>query len=109
MLVMDDGCFNVRYSFHSLFGLFSLRVLGLSSGIDDIGSPRWDLVLSLLLAWVISYLCMVKGIKTTGKVRYMMISRVLYSCTLALADGVVWLMIACLIVDKTVDIVDNMV
>jgi len=46
----------------------SHRVLRLSSGIDVIGPVMWDLALCLLLAWVIAFLCMVKGIKTTGKV-----------------------------------------
>ncbi|ESO12934.1 hypothetical protein HELRODRAFT_188048 [Helobdella robusta] len=46
------------------------RVLGLSSGIEELGELRWDLVLSLVLAWIISFLCMIKGIKTTGKVVY---------------------------------------
>jgi hypothetical protein len=46
----------------------SRRVLRLSSGIDVVGPVMWDLALSLVLAWVISFLCMIKGIKTTGKV-----------------------------------------
>ncbi|GFR66302.1 sodium- and chloride-dependent betaine transporter [Elysia marginata] len=46
------------------------RVLRFSSGIDDFGQPRWDLVLCLLLAWIICFLCLLKGIKTTGKVVY---------------------------------------
>jgi len=48
----------------------SHRVLRLSSGIDVIGPVMWDLSLCLLLAWIIAFLCMVKGIKTTGKVMY---------------------------------------
>jgi Sodium:neurotransmitter symporter family len=46
----------------------SRRMLRLSTGIDVIGPVMWDLALSLLLAWIISFLCMIKGIKTTGKV-----------------------------------------
>ncbi|BFZ09127.1 hypothetical protein BsWGS_12166 [Bradybaena similaris] len=45
-------------------------VLKFSSGIDKYGFPKWDLVLCLLLAWVICFLCLIKGIKTTGKVVY---------------------------------------
>ncbi|CAG5126719.1 unnamed protein product [Candidula unifasciata] len=45
-------------------------VLQFSSGIDQYGFPKWDLVLCLLLAWVICFLCLIKGIKTTGKVVY---------------------------------------
>jgi solute carrier family 6 amino acid transporter-like protein 5/7/9/14 len=43
-------------------------VLRLTTGIDVVGPVMWDLALSLLLAWVVSFLCMIKGIKSTGKV-----------------------------------------
>ncbi|XP_078399539.1 sodium- and chloride-dependent GABA transporter 3 [Cetorhinus maximus] len=46
------------------------RVLGLSSGIDHIGSVRWELALCLLAAWIICYFCIWKGPKSTGKVVY---------------------------------------
>ncbi|KAK7891628.1 hypothetical protein WMY93_023591 [Mugilogobius chulae] len=46
------------------------RVLRLSSGLDHIGSLNWDLVLCLLLAWIICYFCIWKGVKSTGKVVY---------------------------------------
>lgn len=44
------------------------RVLKISSGIEDVGSLRWELVLCLVLSWVICYFCIWKGIKSTGKV-----------------------------------------
>ncbi|XP_043936062.1 sodium- and chloride-dependent GABA transporter 2-like isoform X2 [Protopterus annectens] len=46
------------------------RVLQLSDGIDSPGNLRWDLALCLLLAWIICYLCTIKGIKSSGKVVY---------------------------------------
>ncbi|XP_072230715.1 sodium- and chloride-dependent GABA transporter 2-like [Leuresthes tenuis] len=46
------------------------RVLKISTGIDDIGSLRWELVLCLILSWIICYFCIWKGIKSTGKVAY---------------------------------------
>nr|XP_012603743.1 sodium- and chloride-dependent betaine transporter isoform X1 [Microcebus murinus]XP_012603744.1 sodium- and chloride-dependent betaine transporter isoform X1 [Microcebus murinus]XP_012603745.1 sodium- and chloride-dependent betaine transporter isoform X1 [Microcebus murinus]XP_020143579.1 sodium- and chloride-dependent betaine transporter isoform X1 [Microcebus murinus] len=46
------------------------RVLGISSGIHDLGALRWELALCLLLAWVACYFCIWKGIKSTGKVVY---------------------------------------
>ncbi len=51
------------------FRCCSHRVLQLSSGIDDMGAPHWELVLSLLGAWTIAFFCMIKGIKSSGKVR----------------------------------------
>ncbi|XP_016846984.1 sodium-dependent proline transporter isoform X2 [Anolis carolinensis] len=41
-----------------------------SSGIGDPGAIRWNLCLCLLLAWVIVYLCILKGVKSSGKVVY---------------------------------------
>lgn len=46
-------------------------VLDISDGID-IGTSdmKWDLVLCLLLAWIIVFCCIIKGIKSSGKVVY---------------------------------------
>ena len=47
----------------------SYRVLRLSGGLDEAGQVNWDLALCLLLAWIVCYLCVCKGIKSSGKVR----------------------------------------
>ena len=50
---------------------FYQRVLRVSSGIDDTGvGLNVNLVGCLILAWIITYLCVVKGIKSSGKVCY---------------------------------------
>lgn len=36
----------------------------------EIGEIQWDLTLCLLLSWVIVFLCLMKGVKTSGKVVY---------------------------------------
>uniref|UniRef100_A0A3Q2QZX0 Transporter n=1 Tax=Fundulus heteroclitus TaxID=8078 RepID=A0A3Q2QZX0_FUNHE len=46
------------------------RVLRTSQELGSLGKVHWDLALCLLLAWVICYFCIWKGIKTTGKVVY---------------------------------------
>uniref|UniRef100_A0A8C7YX40 Transporter n=1 Tax=Oryzias sinensis TaxID=183150 RepID=A0A8C7YX40_9TELE len=46
------------------------NVLGISSGIEEIGAVKWDLALCLLLVWVICFFCIWKGVKSTGKVVY---------------------------------------
>ncbi|XP_046331790.1 sodium- and chloride-dependent GABA transporter 2-like [Haliotis rufescens] len=46
------------------------KVLGISSGIDDMGSIKWDLCLCLIFAWIVVYACICKGIKSSGKVMY---------------------------------------
>uniref|UniRef100_A0A671QRA1 Transporter n=1 Tax=Sinocyclocheilus anshuiensis TaxID=1608454 RepID=A0A671QRA1_9TELE len=54
----------------SIFFAYRRRILGLSEGIEQIGNVRWDLALCLLLAWIICYFCVWKGVKSTGKVVY---------------------------------------
>ncbi|XP_024908316.1 sodium- and chloride-dependent betaine transporter-like [Cynoglossus semilaevis] len=46
------------------------RVLGISGGIDQLGSVRWDLTLSLLVSWVCCYFSIWKGVQSSGKVAY---------------------------------------
>ncbi|XP_036388648.1 sodium- and chloride-dependent GABA transporter 2-like [Megalops cyprinoides] len=46
------------------------RVLKISGGIDQVGDIRWELALCLLLAWVLCYFCVWKGVRSTGKVVY---------------------------------------
>lgn len=51
---------------------FNRYVLGLEPGItwENFGELRWQLVLCLLLSWIVGYLCVVKGVKTSGKAVY---------------------------------------
>ncbi|ODM97620.1 Sodium-dependent nutrient amino acid transporter 1, partial [Orchesella cincta] len=51
------------YYFHKVFP----QLEDINNGI---GVPHWKLALCLLLAWVIIYLCIVKGIQSAGKVAY---------------------------------------
>ncbi|XP_037537322.1 sodium- and chloride-dependent betaine transporter-like [Nematolebias whitei] len=46
------------------------RVLNMSSGIEELGSIRWELALCLLVSWFIVYFCIWKGIRSSGKVAY---------------------------------------
>lgn len=56
----------------SIIVIYSSVVLGLtsSSGLHDMGGIRWQLALCLLMAWVIVFFCLIKGIKSSGKVRH---------------------------------------
>ncbi|XP_074996700.1 sodium-dependent proline transporter-like [Calonectris borealis] len=48
------------------------QVLGVthSSGLGDPGPVQWPLALCLLAAWILVFLCMLKGIRSSGKVLY---------------------------------------
>ena len=51
------------------FSFFSNAVLKISSGIDDgIFNMRWELFAYLLLAWVVVYFVVWKGLHNSGKV-----------------------------------------
>jgi len=46
------------------------EVLAITEGIDDIGSIRWELCCFLLLAWTVMFVCLIKGVKSSGKAVY---------------------------------------
>ncbi|XP_077097457.1 sodium- and chloride-dependent GABA transporter ine isoform X1 [Siphateles boraxobius] len=49
---------------------FDHKVLEMTRGIEHAGGIRWELFGLLILAWVIVYFCIFKGVKSTGKVVY---------------------------------------
>uniref|UniRef100_A0A8C8IBD8 Transporter n=1 Tax=Oncorhynchus tshawytscha TaxID=74940 RepID=A0A8C8IBD8_ONCTS len=49
---------------------FNYRMLERTGGVEESGVLRWELFLLLLLAWILLYFCIFKGVKSTGKVVY---------------------------------------
>ena len=45
-----------------------------TSGVEEAGVVRWELLLILILAWILIYFCIFKGVKSTGKVSEMEIN-----------------------------------
>ncbi|CAL1541962.1 unnamed protein product [Lymnaea stagnalis] len=46
------------------------RALDISPGIGDIGGIKWKILLCHILSWIVVFLCICKGIKSSGKVVY---------------------------------------
>ncbi|XP_069125071.1 sodium- and chloride-dependent GABA transporter 2-like [Argopecten irradians] len=46
------------------------KVLDITAGFNDFGSLKGHLALCLLVTWIIVYLCVIKGIRSSGKVVY---------------------------------------
>ncbi|KAJ4929784.1 hypothetical protein JOQ06_018805 [Pogonophryne albipinna] len=61
---------NSSYSSTASQEFFKYKMLQQSGGVDEAGLIRWELFLILLLAWIIIYFCIFKGVKSTGKVVY---------------------------------------
>ncbi|XP_041359427.1 uncharacterized protein LOC121375829 [Gigantopelta aegis] len=53
---------------------FYRSMLDASPGLNSIGEIRWQLALCLLLCWGIVFVCLVKGIKSSGKISYLVVS-----------------------------------
>ncbi|XP_029104167.1 sodium-dependent neutral amino acid transporter B(0)AT1-like [Scleropages formosus] len=46
------------------------ETLNISASIEDAGGLQWWMVLCLLCAWIVLYVCFIRGIETTGKAVY---------------------------------------
>lgn len=67
VLFAEDACVCVCILITYPFPPHSRRVQKLSNDMS-LGKVQWDLALCLLLAWIICYFCIWKGIKSMGKV-----------------------------------------
>ena len=53
---------------------YKLEMLNESNGIEYLGGIEWHLAVALFMSWVIIFLALMKGIKTSGKVVYFTVS-----------------------------------
>ena len=56
------------YYNHIVYYFISRGVLRRSESIEEGGEVLWDQALCLLLAWIVIFLCLIKGVKSSGKV-----------------------------------------
>lgn len=67
----DNGTMEAECNKASATAYFWYRnALDASSSIDNPGSPRWWIVVCLVLAWIIVFFVVMKGIQSSGKVVY---------------------------------------
>ncbi|KAM6907479.1 sodium- and chloride-dependent GABA transporter ine [Xenentodon cancila] len=65
-----DHATNSSYSSTASQEFFKYKMLEQTSGVGEAGTLRWELFLILILAWILIYFCIFKGVKSTGKVVY---------------------------------------
>ncbi|XP_062570938.1 sodium- and chloride-dependent glycine transporter 1-like [Saccostrea cucullata] len=46
------------------------EVLQITEGIENLGVVRWELLICLAIAWIVVFLCLCKGVKSSGRVVY---------------------------------------
>ncbi|XP_077991178.1 sodium- and chloride-dependent glycine transporter 1-like [Glandiceps talaboti] len=46
------------------------HVLNISDGMEVMGNIQWKLALCLLFSWIVVFLCLMKGVKSSGRVMY---------------------------------------
>ncbi|EDV59240.1 sodium- and chloride-dependent glycine transporter 1 [Drosophila erecta] len=49
---------------------FHLEVLRISKDISELGGMVWEQLIALIVTWIIIYFCLMRGIKSVGKVVY---------------------------------------
>ena len=64
---IDIPCSAVNFS-RKMYNIYNVSNVLEQVPIDHTGYPKWDITLTLLFAWIVAYLCICKGIKTSGKV-----------------------------------------
>jgi len=53
--------------------LFSKLLLGKSEKFEDFGTPQTYAALSLFVAWILVGLCIIRGVKSSGKVCFLLL------------------------------------
>ncbi|KAL4221042.1 hypothetical protein ACF0H5_019304 [Mactra antiquata] len=68
--IMANGSLNEVERKTATEEFWERNVLELTNGVEEPGQLRWQLVLTLFAAWTVVFLCLIKGIKSSGKVMY---------------------------------------
>jgi hypothetical protein len=55
----------IAIRFVTCFQIFRRNILGISSGIEQVGTVKLDLLISLLVSWLIVYFSIFRGMKNS--------------------------------------------
>ncbi|XP_041359744.1 sodium- and chloride-dependent glycine transporter 2-like isoform X3 [Gigantopelta aegis] len=65
-----DAWKNDTLSHTSLEEFWQYNTLRISGGLEEVGELQWHLVLCLLGSWTIVFFCLIRGVRSVGKVVY---------------------------------------
>lgn len=101
--IREENCTYIQSSTSQFWEKYVLNISNqLSPNFGDIGGFKYDLPLALLLSWIVVFLCLMKGVKSSGKVVYftatfpyvILIALLVRGCTLdGAADGLYYLFV----------------
>ncbi|XP_075526547.1 sodium- and chloride-dependent glycine transporter 2-like [Dermacentor variabilis] len=63
---LSEQCRETRH--HSEYSFLLFGALKLTSGIDDLGGIRWELLVCYIFAWFVIFVCTANGVATVGKI-----------------------------------------
>ncbi|XP_046543629.1 sodium- and chloride-dependent glycine transporter 1-like [Haliotis rubra] len=63
------------------------KVLGISGGLERLGSIKWELALCLLASWILIFGCIVKGVRSVGMAVYVTATLPYIILTILLVKG----------------------
>ncbi|KAI5702074.1 hypothetical protein M8J75_016290 [Diaphorina citri] len=66
------------------------KVLKLSDGIENLGPVKTDLAICLAVSWIVVVLCLMKGIKTSGKVWHAAAGQMFFSLSVSMGGLIMY-------------------
>ena len=66
--LVEENCTSIQSSTTQFWEKYVLNITNGLGEPGDLGGFKWDLPLALLLSWVVVFLCLMKGVKSSGKV-----------------------------------------
>ena len=73
---------------NSVLYFFFRETLNVSETMDETTTWNWKITLCYIAAWIVIYVCVIRGIRSSGKVRCIIVVRkVAFNCKLASING----------------------